>query len=210
MQLPTRLGVTALVTALLLSAALSTSSARNLSVSNENIRVTWSRLEFQTSVTVRCHITLEGRFHSRTIAKVARTLIGLITRVDIHEASCTGGRYRPLNTPWHLTYESFSGTLPNITSVRLLLARFRYELRASLFGIPATCFYGNETDNITYSAAVNASREVTELTPVTGRNTATLIEGTFGCPGSRTLVSGLGDGRAAVAGTTTRIRVTLI
>ena len=213
MRLSTKLGLTALAAALLLSVAVSAASARNLSVSNQNIRVAWSRLEFQSrdrSITVRCRITLEGSFHARTIAKVARTLIGALTRIAMHRESCTGGQALPSRPPpWHLTYEGFTGTLPAISSVRLLMARFQFDIIA----VGNRCFFGTATDNITFSAALNAAGEVTSLAPVSGRNTANLLEGPgggefFGCPSSGVLVGT--EGVVTVLNSTTRIRVTLI
>ena len=206
MRTSAKLGLTALMAALLLASAISTASASRLSVSNQNIRVTWSSLEFQGLVTVRCRVTLEGSFHSRTIVKVARTLIGAITRADVDEANCTNGIGRPRNEtlPWHITYEGFTGTLPNIATVLVLLSRLRFNLI-----VPGACTgdYGIATDNITGRATLNASREITELEPVTGRNRANLHSGTPFCPGSGTFAS---RGTVTLLGTTTRIRVTLI
>ena len=201
-----RTSTAVLAAALLLAAAVNTASARVLSVSNQNIRVTWSSLEEVGAITVRCRVTLEGSFHSRTIVKVARTLIGAITRATVDEANCTNGSESPRNEtlPWHLTYEGFAGTLPNIFSVFVLLSRFRFRLISP--GI-CTADYGIATDNITSRASLNASREITELEPVAGRNRLTLHSGTAFCPGSRTF---LGRGTVTLLGTTTRIRVTLI
>jgi hypothetical protein len=213
MRVSAKLGLAALAAALLLSAAVSTASAGRLSVSNQNLRVTWSRLEFQApsrSVTVRCQVTLEGSFHSRTITKTPGTLIGALTRINVKTETCTGGRAQPSRpAPWHVTYEGFTGTLPNITSVRLLLARFQFDIIA----IGVTCRMGTATDNVTGSAALNATGEVTSLAPVGGRNTANLLEGPgggefFGCPSSGVLVGT--EGVVTVLNSTTRIRVTLI
>lgn len=68
---------------------------------------------------VICPLTLEGSFHSRSFAKVPGALIGYITRARLEEESCSGGeaRYLQETLPWHLQYASFSGTLPNITSI---------------------------------------------------------------------------------------------
>ena len=206
MRTSAKLGLTALMAALLLASAISTASARSLSVSNQNIRVMWSSLEFNGGVIVRCRVTLEGSFHSRTIVKMARTLIGAITRATVDELDCTNGNGRPRNEtlPWHITYEGFTGTLPNITSVFVLLSRLRF-----LLTVPGLCTgeYGIATDNITGRATLNAGREITELEPVAGRNRATLHSGTVFCPGSGTFG---GRGTVTLLGTTTRIRVTLI
>jgi len=203
-----KLGLTALMAAMLLASALSTASARNLEVSNQNWRVTWSNLEFQSSlVTVRCRVTLEGSFHSRTIPKREGLLVGSITRISVFEERCTNGQARPERPPpWHLTYEGFTGTLPTIATVRLLMQRFQFAIIA--FGV--TCKYGREGDNVTGDAAVNAAGEITTIRPTRERNIASLLEGGGLCPANGTLVSGTGDGNVTLLNTTTRIRVTLI
>ena len=54
---------------------------------------------------------------NRTIAKTAGSIVGQVREASIR--SCRGGTVRVLNLPWTITYVSFAGTLPNITSVRL-------------------------------------------------------------------------------------------
>ena len=198
-----RLGLTALTAALLLASAVGTASARSLSVSNQNIRATWSSLEFVSAVTIRCQVTLEGSFHSRTIAKVARSLIGAITRATVKEETCTNGRGRPQALPYHLTYEGFTGTLPAIASVLLLLSRMRLQVT-----VPGLCTgeYGTGTDNVTLRAGVSGG-EITSLEPIAGRSTVTRLSGGAFCPGSGVLA---GSGSVTLLSSTTRIRVTLI
>ncbi len=217
-----RLALAALAASLLLAAAVGGASARNLSVSNQNFRVTWASLEFtgaEISV-IRCPVTLEGSFHARTITKTSGSLIGAITRAVANQAACTGGRGAPFNgtetyngtttpntLPWHVTYNSFTGALPNITTVRIALSRFRFGLRDSS-GF-CTGQYGNETDSIVGSAALEAGRAITTLTPVAGSNSATLIrrDGGIFCPGTGVLS---GTGNVTLLGASTRITVTLI
>ncbi len=86
-----RLITLAAATVIVLAAAVGSASAGHLSVSNQNIRVTWSALEFAAGGTaIRCGLTLEGSFHSRTITKVEKTLIGYITTA-ISQRPCTNG-----------------------------------------------------------------------------------------------------------------------
>jgi hypothetical protein len=203
-----KVGLTALIAALLLSAALSTASARRLELSNQRFRVAWSRLEFQSAfLTGACQVTLEGSFHSATIPKMARLLIGAITRVNIKKESCTNGEalVDSATLPGHITYESFTGTLPSISSVRLLLTRFTFWV--ATFG--ARCTYGTSTGNMTFSANLTAG-EITTLTPVAGSNTASLLEGGGLCPGSVSLLSEATDGTLTVLNSAARIRIRLI
>ncbi len=211
MRFSAKLGLTALMAALLLASAVNIASAGRLSTSNQNFRVTWSRLEFQSAVTIRCQVTLEGSFHARSIAKVERTLIGGITRADVKEESCTGGTARANSPfPWHVTYESFEGTLPTITAVNLLLQRFLFTISATIIGIRVTCRYGLERDNITGRANLNAERAVTTLVPVAGRNIASFLEGSGLCPATGTLAGASEDGRVTVLNSSSRLTITLI
>jgi hypothetical protein len=190
----------------LLASAVGTATAGRLSISNQRFRVTWTALTFsepELGVRITCPVTLEGSFHSATIPKRERLLIGAITRVNVREASCEGGIGTISNTtlPWHVTYESFNGTLPNPTAVNLLLQRFQFIVEVGL----GPCTYGTATDNITAAAALVA-REVTTLTPVANRNIAHRVAGGF-CPERGTLT---GAGNVTLLNSTTRIRVTLI
>jgi hypothetical protein len=215
MRTSAKLALTGLLAAMLLAAALSTASARNLEVSAQGLLVSWSRLEFESSAgTVKCQITLDGSFHSRTIPKTANLLIGAITEVRIKTESCTNGS-DSINTatlPWHILYRGFTGTLPAILSVRIAIARYRFTL--AVFGIP--CTYGTATDTVTFSANLNAAGEITELTPVGGSNISNIIEGRapgelFGCPRTTLLGANAGDGIVNVLNNwITRVRVRLI
>jgi len=216
-----KLLLTALAASLLFAAAVSTASATRLSVSNQNIRATWTSLEFVTPgvVTVRCKVTLEGSFHTRTIAKVARALIGAVTKGVVKQETCTNGsgatfngveRYNgttaPNTLPWHLTYESFTGTLPAIATVSVLLQRFRFGITVA--GL-CTGQFGSETDRITAAASLSAEGNINALTPTEGRNSASLIRRDAGlaCPAVGLMRSA---GSVMLLGNTTPIRITLI
>jgi len=209
MRISIRLGLTALMAAMLLASALSTASARNLEITSAtNFRVTWSRLELAGSfVNIRCQVTMEGSFHSRTIPKVQGLLIGSLTRITFKEESCSGGTAHSVRQPpWHFTYEGFTGRLPNIETVRFLFSRFLFALIA--FGV--TCTYGSSTDNLTFSAGLNAAGEVTNLVPLRERSIYNLLEGGGLCPPNGTLVGSATDGISTTLNSTTRIRVRLI
>ena len=205
-----KLSLAALVAALLLASAVCTCSAGRLSVNTQNIRTTWSRLEISEGiVNYRCHVTLEGSLHSRTVAKVQGALVGSITRVVINP--CATGTLSPTRLPWHLTYESFKGALPNITGVRLLLNRAQIDFIINLQGLQ-TCRYGTATDNLTYELELNAELLAQTLTPVAGRNALHLLEGqsALSCPGELTQVAATTDGLTRILGTGGQIKITLI
>jgi len=208
------LSLTVIAASLLLAAAVGTASARNLSSSSSDWRVTWAGLEFVSPglLTIRCRVTLLGTFHARTIAKVARSLIGSVTRAFVTRP-CTNGEGwafdgtegRPQTLPWHLTYEAFAGTLPNITSLDVLLSRFRFLISSGFCGAAS---YGSATDNVTGRITRNtATGELTTLAPVAGRNTVnrvTLLSGF--CPATG-LMAGTGN---VMTESGARITVTLI
>jgi len=113
---------------LLMAFAIGAASARNLSISNQQIRGTFSDLEFRSPFGRNdCRVTLEGSLHARTIAKSPNALLGYVTRVIAGQ--CTLGTTVLTETlPWHVRYVGFSGRLPDIT---LLLIRTRGAFRVS-------------------------------------------------------------------------------
>jgi hypothetical protein len=137
MPLSIKLGLVALAAAMLFTSA---ASARSFSITNQNIRATWRELIFEGKPErpnnpgpIRCAVTMEGSFHTRTIIKEAGALIGYITRAQVQHP-CVGGEYifhngtetilrgRPETTlPWHLRYSSFTGRLPDITALNVVM-----------------------------------------------------------------------------------------
>jgi hypothetical protein len=110
----------AVLSALVLAGALAgVSSANRLAFSSNTWRAAWSMAGEPPPGFISCPFTLEGSFHSRTLSKVAEALIGYVTRATVAEVSCRGGKMRflPERLPWHVRYASFTGTLPNITSI---------------------------------------------------------------------------------------------
>jgi len=227
MRVPIKSMLTGLGVSLLLCAVVGAASAGRLSVSNQNIRATWSSLEFAIGGVQRCSLTLEGSFHARTNSKVERSLVGLVTRFIFGRTSggesCSvrafngvdryNGTTTPNTLPWHLTYESFQGSLPLIGSVRVLLSRFRFGVE-----IPSCVFQvGNETDKIAFEIFLEAGRGATSITPVEGRNeVGTVIRldrDPFRiCPplGFRSGIRFAGTGSITLLGAATRITITLI
>lgn len=146
---------------LLLSCALATvalaamvhvASARELTFSNQSIRAVWAPVfvivPMSPAAEFRCLLTLEGSFHSRTIGKAPGNLIGLITRAIVghpcggegemwvHNGTerVLGGEAPATSLPWHMKYLAFSGTLPSISEVRILLRGIRVTAMWRLFG----------------------------------------------------------------------------
>ncbi|HEX7290168.1 MAG TPA: hypothetical protein VF250_03485 [Conexibacter sp.] len=120
--------------------AIGSASARNFSISNQQIRAVWNPMNFidPFGVTVECPVTLEGSLHSRTIAKVSYALIGYITTARVSNERCVGGEATILNEslPWHVRYFGFVGTLPDITRILTLISGASFRVRTS-----ATCLF---------------------------------------------------------------------
>lgn len=194
-----------------LAAAVATASANRFEVPNweRGIRVAWTEFELVIGqAIVRCPVTLEGSLHSQTFAKIARSLIGYITRAMVNEGACAGGVARALaeTLPWHLQYRSFEGTLPVITriSFRLVGARFNAVNESRPCLIAST-----EAEPATLIATVNSTQELSSIE----------AEGAGGAGIARELFCVLGEtGRThfrgittpTVLGGTARIRLRLI
>jgi hypothetical protein len=128
--------------ALLCAAGLAfsaTAAARNWSLSSQTFRATFRALEFEGFGRTICTATLEGSFHARTFSKVSGSLMGYTTRGAIGTCSQGSATVEQPSLPWHLRYSAFTGTLPNVTGVRLNLVGARFRATEPLFGI--TCTY---------------------------------------------------------------------
>lgn len=196
MRTSIKAGLCALAASALLAATVATASANNLSISNQQIRAIWAPVTViipESSLEFVCVMTLEGSFHSSTIRKIADTLIGHITRAVVqHPCGGAGEMYvhngteAPLGTvratslPWHLTYRSFAGTLPNITEARLLIRGMRVTAfwRVGEFTLCLANF-GNAEESIISEWKVGAGGRVIAIQflaqPLRRRETFTML-----------------------------------
>ena len=166
----------------LLVALVAGASARNLSVSNQSISGMWSSFEFNLpGATTRCHITLEGSLHSRTMAKVSGSLMGYITRATLGPCLSFTVTILRETLPWHVRYAAFRGTLPNIDSIIVHLTEAAWRVREER---GTTCLARSEAGRpviITFHRNA-VSREITEA-GISGRIPYGFecfgIEGTF-------------------------------
>lgn len=192
--------------AVLLGSLAGSASASRLSMSSTTWRVTFAALtlEYREMINAAtCAITLEGSFHSRSIVKRAGTLIGYVNRAAT--GSCSGGTTATLLTetlPWHARYESFTGTLPDITAVGIGIVGLAIRTR----GI-----------NGTICLTITSEREPLRLRLARETLSRALVEaeaeGEAHAEGNCGLVSGRFAGRAgsvSVQGFTARITVVLI
>ncbi|MGN6189050.1 MAG: hypothetical protein ACTHOE_09135 [Conexibacter sp.] len=123
--------LSAVAATVLLALLASTASAARLESSSQTLRTAFTSLRFRETFgsTTDCAVTLEGSLHSRTIQKVAGTLVGYITNAAL--GACAAGTATILTEtlPWHLRYLAFSGTLPNITRIIFNLIGFAFRFR---------------------------------------------------------------------------------
>jgi hypothetical protein len=180
----------------LLGALVSTASANRLRNSATTTRATFASAEFSGGFgTTRCSLTLEGSLHSATITKTPEALIGYITRASVGPCPSGSATVNTSSLPWHVRYESFTGTLPNITTFKTKVFGAEWSIRET-FGI--TCTVSRTAENTTGTYALTS-----------GVITRVDLGGSIltSC-GTRGTLSG--SGSVVVPGTTTRITVTLI
>jgi hypothetical protein len=176
-----KLWLTGLGAALVLASPLATASAGRLSISNRNIRVAWPALTFngkepEIPGPIECSVTMEGSFHSNTIRKVADALIANITRAIVRRP-CTGGEYyfhngaevvlgvRPATSlPWPVFYSAFTGTLPNISTLVVIIKGMMMTVDYGL-GFPCLEVYGKPTEERPWVFTVGEGGVLRSLQP---------------------------------------------
>jgi hypothetical protein len=145
-----KLLLTALTAAFVLSIAVGSASANRISISAQDFDARWSHLVFTTDsgTSLSCPLTLQGSFHSRTIGKVPNALIGFVSRASVRgqnsAGNCTGATATVLTAtlPWHITYRSFTGTLPSVTGINVNLIGFSWQVQP---GESLTCLARSTT-----------------------------------------------------------------
>lgn len=214
-----KLSVAAFIAVIIFTTLVGAASAARLSASHLNYRIVWSAFEFPNSV--RCSVTMEGSLHTRTLAKIAGELIGIITAARARRPCTSGtlwahsgeanevlGGTVANRLPWHLTYERFIGTLPNITRIGILYDRMLFIDRATIFGVTLLCEYitGPTNGNATGTATRNTTTGVIDNVVVSGR----IRSSTGGLCPEGTISSRAEDGLWTVLGSTIRMTFTLI
>jgi hypothetical protein len=204
-----KLALAALAVAITLGALVGTTSANRIALSNQTFRATWSSLGFVGFASIRCHVTMEGSFHSKTLAKVAEGLIGYVTRATVDEGHCTGGSARVLQEtlPWHIRFESFSGTLPNITVAWKRIVGAGWQVGANVLGAPVLCLF-TSTAASPLRGGANISAGVVESLTLTETSQIPRSSGSELCGTSGRLAGT--SASLTVLGTTTKITVTLV
>jgi hypothetical protein len=141
---------TALVAIFTMAFAVGTASAlRSIEIGGRReISYTSRALTFEGEGTnVICEVTLNATLNA-AISKTERSQAGT-AEARANEAACSGGHARPLNVRggWRVLYKSFTGTLPSITSVRLILEGTAFLVEA--FGGLGRCLYSGNSEGTT-------------------------------------------------------------
>lgn len=202
-----------LLVVIALGVMTSAASAETLGIENweRGFRTVWGSLEFRNNVgleTVRCPVTIEGSLHEKVIEKVAGFLVGYVARVSLSEGSCTGGRARVVTEglPWHYRYNSFTGTLPFITSVHFQLIGARFSVEPTGFG--SACNVTSSATNPIGLIAVTRREAggVLELPTLEADSSASIpLEGGFLCATARGSLAGTGSSTVQGGGARQRL-----
>ena len=207
MPRPTKALMACLTVAVALLASVTASSANRISQTSRTYRATLTPLRITDDElsTVSCNVTLEGSFHSSTFAKVAGALVGYVNRASLG-SPCTGGTATLLreSLPWHMEYEGYRGTLPNITEIDYDLAGFGISVDPE--GILGQCLARSEAVIpfvIGFLVGANVG-----LWTVAGVTTYWSNRRAVRCGTDEVTITG--EGSATVAGSTTVITVRLI
>jgi hypothetical protein len=180
----------------LLAALVGTASAGRLSTTELRLRATWTRLSYATGGgTAECEVAVEGAFHERTIAKTRGRLSGLITAAAITRCARGGVTVLRETLPWHVQYDSFTGTLPNISAIRANIIGLSFRLREPVFGIE--CLARSTTES---PGTLTFNRETATGTTISATAGGTLPCGSFsgGLSGTTSTLVDSGGARVTV------------
>jgi len=136
----------------LLAALTSAASAGRLSNSSQTNAILWRSWQFAGPFgTFECEVLFAGTYHSRTINKTVGSLIGYITSGTILGCRRGSATINQASLPWHRRYRSFSGTLPNITTIEETVSGAEWTIREPTFGATCTVRAVNGTSIFTYA-----------------------------------------------------------
>jgi hypothetical protein len=154
----------ALAVSLTLAFAVGTATAGRLRTSDIDIYIIWDalsdRLTIGGELETECNLTLLGHFDSLTIDKIKEKK-GDIDHAEIAACKPAPSIVLDETLPWEVTYQSFTGRLPTIQRVRLLLIRVAFLVE---FGAFAECLITTTAANpAAGEAIIGAGGAVTGL-----------------------------------------------
>ena len=194
-----------LIATSMLATAVGGAHATRLRLSSNTFRIVWSEMRFVTNAGVRltCAVTLEGEFESPAFAKTNNLRFGSVTRAI---PSCPSSIRFLIGTAWNVVYESFQGTLPNITTMGFRINGFAFEWIGALY----TCLYKAEASQpLVFTAFRN-----TMTSQITRVDTAGILpippfSGVF-CTNARDETTVAGAGAITIRGEGEAVYLTLI
>lgn len=131
-----------------------------------------------SGISIRCQVTLSGTFSEATFPKTVGTQFGSLNGSSTE--SCSGGSLsflRLRESPLSVTYQSFTGTLPNVTALGYRIVEVRLQATSVL-----TCTYAGNVDSL----MPMVEEETWEVGASVLSTRLTLSSG-LGCPESATL-----------------------
>jgi hypothetical protein len=142
---------TALAGTLIATMAASASALRSLSINERSVHVNLREWAFTESggLGFRCSVTLRVVLNTNSIAKTTRE-VGNVAAAPSERCRDTLGfsaSMTPLveeRAPWLVLYNGFTGTLPAIRALKLILRAMKFLVRDSLAGIE--CLYEGDTE----------------------------------------------------------------
>jgi hypothetical protein len=134
-------------------------------------------------IVITCEVNKRINFQ-RQIAKTSGALVGEAR--DIVFRSCRGGRVITLDTVWRLLYVGFTGSLPNIASLRLKYERISLLLEPASTGRLAGCLYRGDLEVFTSPNTTITQLVVDENVLMPFDRALTLL----GCPSGSLVVRG--------------------
>jgi hypothetical protein len=124
-----------LLAAALLATIAFPAGAGRLSISTREWIATWREMRVTGGFgSTTCTLTLEGELHTKTIEKTRSSLLGYVIGASTRGCGAFPATVLRETLPWHIQYESFTGTLPNITAAAMKIIGFSFRIRES-FGI---------------------------------------------------------------------------
>src|SRR5829696_2197809 len=151
---------------MLLAALVAANNGINFSVAEGElgrVRFDARALTFTGAETpIICEFAMATTLHG-AMSKVAGTLVGSAFGLTISRCEGGGGIFRVLALPWHISYQSFVGTLPSITALGLRINGVSLLLEA--FAGIVRCLYRGNIDGTTVGNPISEFRigETVEL-----------------------------------------------
>ncbi|HEV7774720.1 MAG TPA: hypothetical protein VGO48_15675 [Conexibacter sp.] len=194
-----RLLFAAVGAAVLLGALVSSASAGRLSHSSLTLDATYARMDIRGGLgTVECEVITNETLHTRAITKTRLLLMGYITAANVNRCARGGATFLRETLPWHVRYDSFTGTLPNITGLAKRVIGVSERITEPVFRISCLFRTTPETPFI----------QTTNLTG--GTITTLVVGGSIACNPGSILVSMSGSTNNVVDAGGARVTITLI